>query len=151
RVPPEAERRRLGPAGPGLGGAMRTTLARGTARVLGTLPWVAIVLVARGSLPVGAQTASSASPWRTLAPMPTAGPELSAAVLDGKVFVLAGYDEKGASTATVEVYDPRTDSWRSAAPLPVATNHNAAATLGGRLYAFGGTTLRVFVYDSARD
>jgi N-acetylneuraminic acid mutarotase len=92
----------------------------------------------------------STSPvWSTLAPMPTARQEVSVSVLDGKVFVIAGYDTLGQSTATVEVYDPRTNAWQKAAPLPIATNHNAAATANGRLYAFGGTSPRVFVY--ARD
>ena len=129
---------------------MKRSFALGTLGMLGTLTWVAGVVVSR-TLPVAAQSAPPAGVWSTLAPMPTPRQELSVAVLDGKVFVLAGYDTLGASTATVEVYDPRTDTWRSAAPLPVATNHNAAATVNGRLYAFGGTTPRAFVYDPARD
>ena len=72
-------------------------------------------------------------------------------MLDSKVFVIAGYDANGQSTATVEVYDPRTNAWQKAAPLPIATNHNAAATVNGRLYAFGGTSPRAFVYDAGRD
>jgi N-acetylneuraminic acid mutarotase len=89
--------------------------------------------------------------WSTLAPMPTARQEISVSVLDGKVFAIAGYDANGQSTATVEVYDPRTNAWQKAAPLPTATNHNAAATVNGRLYAFGGTSSRAFVYDAGRD
>ena len=72
--------------------------------------------------------------------------ELSTAVLDGKIFVIAGFDSSGTSTNTVEVYDPETDTWTSAAPLPIATNHNAAAVAAGKLYAFGGTSKRAFVY-----
>src|SRR5262245_5366035 len=94
---------------------------------------------------------STSAVWSTLAPMPTARQELSVSVLDGKVFAIAGYDDNGRSTATVEVYDPRTNAWRKAAPLPVATNHNAAATVKDRLYAFGGTSARTFVYDGGRD
>src|SRR5437870_9109288 len=84
--------------------------------------------------------------WRELARMPSMRQELSTAVLDGKIFVIAGFDSGGLSTNTVEIYDPQTDTWTSAAPLPIATNHNAAAVAAGKLYAFGGTSNRMFVY-----
>jgi hypothetical protein len=83
--------------------------------------------------------------------MPAARQEIAVAVLAGRVFVLGGFDAQGASTDTVQVYDPRADAWRLVAPLPVVNNHGAAATVAGRLYAFGGTTPRAFVYDSAGD
>ena len=84
--------------------------------------------------------------WRDLARMPSMRQEISAAVLDGKIFVIAGFDGSGMSRDTVEIYDPETDSWSSAARLPIATNHNAAAVAAGKLYAFAGTSKRVFVY-----
>src|SRR5262249_59743563 len=77
--------------------------------------------------------------------------EIAVSVLGGKVFVIAGYDANGQSTATVEVYDSRSNAWQKAAPLPIATNHDAAATVNGRLYAFGGTSPRAFVYAADRD
>ena len=106
-------------------------------------------VLAASLLPVLGQVTSAG--WSTLAPMPTARQEDPVSVLDSKVFVIAGYDANGQSTATVEVYDPRTNAWQKAAPLPIATNHNAAATVNGRLYAFGGTSSRAFVYDAGRD
>src|SRR5262249_16111711 len=112
--------------------------------LLGIAGILAVALV-----PAGGQSTSAG--WSTLAPMPTARQEISVAVVDGKVFVIAGYDGNGQSTATVEVYDPRADTWHKAAPLPIATNHNAAVTVNGRLYAFGGTSPRAFVYDAGRD
>src|SRR5499426_3656306 len=102
-------------------------------------------IIAASLLPALGQASSAG--WSTLAPLPTARQEISVSVLDGKVFVIAGYDTNGQSTATVEVYDPRSNGWQRAAPLPIATNHNAAATVNGRLYAFGGTSPRSFVYD----
>ena len=86
-----------------------------------------------------------------LAPMPSARQEISTAVLNGRVFVIAGFDRSGNSTSTVEIYDPATNTWSSAAPLPIATNHNAAAVAAGTLYAFGGTSNRVFAYDPQRN
>ena len=105
-------------------------------------------IIAASLLPALGQAIST---WSTLAPLPTARQEIAVAVLDGKVFVIAGYDANGQSTATVEVYDPRSNAWQKAASLPIATNHNDAATVNGRLYAFGGTSPRAFVYAADRD
>lgn len=85
--------------------------------------------------------------WRTLAPLPTARQEVSTAVLDGKLYVIAGFNSAGGNTNNVDVYDPQSNTWSAAAPLPIATNHNAAAVVQGKLYAFGGTSNRVFVYN----
>ena len=95
--------------------------------------------------------AQSGGTWQTLAPMPSARQEISTAVLDGKIYVIAGYDVNGASTTTVEVYNPNTDTWSSAEPIPIANNHNNAAVAAGKLYTFGGLSNRTFVYDPATD
>jgi N-acetylneuraminic acid mutarotase len=89
--------------------------------------------------------------WYTLAAMPFKRQEISTAVLNGEIYVIAGYDEAGQSTSTVQVYDPASDSWRLAADLPIANNHNAAAVAAGTLYAFGGESNRVFAYDPDQD
>ena len=85
--------------------------------------------------------------WRTLAPMPSARQELSTAVLNGKIYVIAGYDSNGASTDTVDVYNPATNSWASAHPIPIQNNHNNAAVAAGKLYTFGGLSNAAFLYD----
>jgi N-acetylneuraminic acid mutarotase len=85
--------------------------------------------------------------WTTLAPMPAARQELSTAVLDGKIYAIAGFTGSGDSTSNVYVYTVETNTWAEAAPLPIANNHNAAAVAAGKLYAFGGVSNRCFVYD----
>jgi uncharacterized protein (TIGR03437 family) len=85
--------------------------------------------------------------WATLPPMPAARQEVSTAVLDGKIYVIAGFTGSGGNTDNVYVYDPRNPGWMTAANLPIATNHNAAAVAAGKLYAFGGTSNRCFVYN----
>src|SRR5262249_61345512 len=77
--------------------------------------------------------------WRELARMPSMRQEISTAVLDGKLFVIAGFDSSGVSTDTVEVYDPDTDTWSRRAPVPLPTNHNAAAVAGGGRLALART------------
>src|SRR4029453_8337877 len=111
--------------------------------------FIGITGIIAGSLLPALGQATSAR-WSTLAPLPTARQEISDSVLDGKVFVIAGYDANRQSTASGEVYDPRSNAWQKVAPLPIATNHNAAATVNGRLYAFGGTSPRTFVYAADR-
>ncbi|MEY2489987.1 MAG: hypothetical protein QOC70_1929 [Verrucomicrobiota bacterium] len=87
--------------------------------------------------------------WQDRAPMPTARQEFATAALNGKIYVLAGYDVNVHSTALVEVYDPDTDTWSTVHPLPSATNHNAAAVAAGRLYSIDGSTTHV--YDPPSD
>ncbi|MEO7165629.1 MAG: kelch repeat-containing protein [Spartobacteria bacterium] len=87
-----------------------------------------------------------AQTWQTLQPLPEARAEMATAALNGKVYVLGGFDNKGFPTATVEVYDPTNDSWSFAQPLPDPVDHNAAAVAAGRLYTANG-----LVYDEAHD
>jgi N-acetylneuraminic acid mutarotase len=89
--------------------------------------------------------------WVTLARMPTERQELSTAVLNGKIYVIAGYDGDAKPTRNVDVYNPATNTWTSVAPIPVANQHNAAAVAGGKLYAFGGLARDAFVYDPVKD
>lgn len=65
---------------------------------------------------------------------------LAAAALNGKIYAVGGSPDccGNASTNTVEVYDPATNTWSDRAPLPVALQTSAAAAVGGKLYVFGG-------------
>ena len=57
----------------------------------------------------------TSSPWTTGAPIPTPRSEIAGTALNGKVYIIGGFDETGRSTTTVEVYDPIADKWTSAA------------------------------------
>ena len=110
-----------------------------SASVFGLLLWLIFVSTGR---------TQSGGTWQLGAPMPVARQELATGALDGKMYVIGGYDADGNSTATVQVYDPITDTWTSAQSLPYAVNHNSAAVAGGKLYSFGAGGGEVFVYDS---
>ena len=84
--------------------------------------------------------------WLTLAPMPSARQELATAALNGKVYVIGGY-ENSVSTDRVDVYDPATNTWASVQPIPLPQDHNSAAVAAGKLYSFGGHSNAVFVYE----
>ena len=45
---------------------------------------------------------STSHAWELGAPMPVARQELATGVLDGKLYVIDGFDENGSSTATVQ-------------------------------------------------
>ncbi|MEY2505159.1 MAG: trimeric autotransporter adhesin [Verrucomicrobiota bacterium] len=92
--------------------------------------------------------------WFNLAYMPSERQELATAVLRGKIYTIAGYtgtDFDVRSTATVDVYNPATDTWSSAHDLPTLNNHNCAAVVAGKLYAFAGTSPATYLYDPVND
>jgi len=63
----------------------------------------------------------------------------AAVVANGRIYVLGGYDDVSNTwTATVESYDPGTDTWRSETPLTSARSTLAAVYLNGLIYAIGG-------------
>ncbi|HKQ75319.1 MAG TPA: kelch repeat-containing protein [Blastocatellia bacterium] len=109
---------------------------------LGLLSLALFALAVRAALQTGDRGAFS-----PLAPVPSVRQEISTAVLNGKIFVIAGFNSSGGNTSAVDVYDPQSNTWSPAAALPIATNHNAAAVAAGKLYAFGGTSTRTFVYN----
>ena len=110
-------------------------------------PGLIIALV----LPLICHGQTGGGEWKTLATMPVARQEMPTAVLNGKIYVIGGYDSDLLSTNTVEVYNPATDSWAYAQPYPNVNNHNGAAVAAGKLYGFGGLTNQTFVYDPIND
>jgi N-acetylneuraminic acid mutarotase len=96
--------------------------------------------------------------WKALAPMPTKRGAAAAAVLNGKIYViggansLPGVSENGIHprrphnvVATVEEYDPATNTWRERRSMLLARNHHVAAAVGNRLYAIGGRVGAAFI------
>ncbi|MDC4224337.1 MAG: hypothetical protein MPW15_08955 [Candidatus Manganitrophus sp.] len=71
------------------------------------------------------------------APVPQPRTEVTAATLDGKIYLIGGFAKEGVTTR-VEMYDPATDRWTSRASMPVALHHAGAAVLNGKLYVVGG-------------
>ncbi len=76
-------------------------------------------------------------PWTSRASMPTARTRLAATVVNGKIYAIGGMNSGGLS-ATVEEYDPTTDTWTTKALMPTARFFLAAATANGKIYALGG-------------
>lgn len=106
-------------------------------------------------------TATTAAGWVRLANVPTPRSEMSAAVIDGLIYVPGGYTRavtgEFVTEAVVEVYDPAEDEWSRIADLPEGRNHPMTASLDGRLYVFGGydpagqPAFTTFRYDPTSD
>jgi N-acetylneuraminic acid mutarotase len=80
--------------------------------------------------------------WTTKKPMPTARSNLGlVAASDGKLYAVGGHAGRPGDDrlATVEAYDPTTDSWATVSRLPTPrANLGVAAASNGKLYAIGG-------------
>jgi N-acetylneuraminic acid mutarotase len=100
----------------------------------------------------------AADSWKELAPMPTRRGAAAAVVANGKIYVtggansLPGVTENGIHpqrphnvVATVEEYDPATNSWRERRSLLVPRNHHTAASIGDKVYVIGGRIGAAFI------
>jgi len=83
--------------------------------------------------------------WIQGAPAPSKRTEVAAAALNGKVYVVGGFNRPGFSNVldfaisrSVEIYDPITDAWSVTTPLPEGRHHAGIAVLDGFLYIIGG-------------
>jgi len=108
-----------------------------SSRASAWLPLLALVV----ALGCGGSEGDSGGPgtWSTHAAL-SLGPrqEMGVAALDGKVYVVGGFDESGQAVATVEAYDPATDRWTRRASLPAPLHHVNVAAVGSKLYVVGG-------------
>lgn len=110
--------------------------------------------------------------WTRRADMPTPRNALSTAVVDERIYAIGGWGfdrpEGGWTSldptaeaqdfATVEVYDPETDTWNPAEDMPTPRSHMTVSAVGGKIYAIGGWLRRggvdvalslMEVYDTA--
>ena len=112
-----------------------------------------------GNEPVGQSPASEpgGSLQEPLAPLLSVRQEHAVAALAGELFVVGGFTPD--ATASVEAYDPASDTWRSVAAFPSVLHHANVGVVGERLYVAGfyvGSSFTdasgsVFEYDPALD
>jgi N-acetylneuraminic acid mutarotase len=85
----------------------------------------------------GALAQTPTSPWSKGAPFPEPDEELYGVALDGKLYVIGGWDGGKAAGVNYE-YDPATDTWTKKTPMPRPAHHAALAAANGRIYVMGG-------------
>ncbi|MET0594818.1 MAG: kelch repeat-containing protein [Polyangiaceae bacterium] len=107
------------------------------------------------SPPADAPSDAPSGGWTSLPPL-AAGPrqETGVAALDGKIYVIGGFNSAGVVVSTVEAYDPVARTWSSVAPFPRVIHHANTAAVGGKIYVVGAladATFRaigdVYAYD----
>jgi energy-converting hydrogenase Eha subunit A len=80
--------------------------------------------------------------WTTKASMPTARRAFGVGVVNGILYAVGGIPGTGndndTALATVEAYDPTTDSWTTKASMPTARRAMGIGVVNGILYAVGG-------------
>jgi N-acetylneuraminic acid mutarotase len=132
-------------------------------------PRAAHISVAAGGLVyvVGGVTAAGVQLWAynpatdswntSRAPMPTEREHLTAASVNGKLYVIAGRWFSG-NIGTVEEYDPATNTWTPKASLPTPRSGLTCAVVDGKIHVTGGEDLfstdtynQHEVYDPATD
>jgi N-acetylneuraminic acid mutarotase len=100
--------------------------------------------------------------WQTRAPLPSPRNHLSGAVIDGKLYAIAGeqLEESSAiNSSELDVYDPATDTWSRVAdlPLPLSHVHQSTLVVNNKIITLGGELVhntsadQVLMYDPAKD
>lgn len=82
-------------------------------------------------------TPAMAAEWQILADMPTSRSEITAAHLDGRIYVAGGISFPG-TRDKFEAYDIASGAWVKLTPLPHPLHHVALAAANGKIYASGG-------------
>jgi N-acetylneuraminic acid mutarotase len=83
----------------------------------------------------------STNTWdRTRAPLPTIREHLTAVGLNGKLYVIGGR-WSNVNVATLEEYDPATNTWTGRPSMPTARSGLTSSVVNGRIHVTGGEDL----------
>jgi N-acetylneuraminic acid mutarotase len=83
----------------------------------------------------------STGAWTEMSEMPSPRRSLATSALDGKIYAIGGYVPNlpgHAGVATVEVYDPATDTWKTAPDMPTGRFAPRTSVVDGKIYVIGG-------------
>jgi N-acetylneuraminic acid mutarotase len=111
---------------------MSKVLQRGTAIIAVTLAVIACLVFGTAT-----QAQMPTSPWKRGAPFPEPDEELYGVALNGKMYVIGGWDDGKAGGVNYE-YNPTTDKWTKKQPMPRPAHHAALAAVNGKIYVMGG-------------
>ena len=108
---------------------MSKVLQRATALVAVMIASLVVVTTVLAQMPT--------SPWKKGAPFPQADEELYGVPVNGKLYVIGGWNGGKAGGVNYE-YTPATDTWTKKTPMPRPAHHAALAAANGKIYVMGG-------------
>jgi hypothetical protein len=135
--------------------ATRTPVPSPDGYALGVLNGKLHVVGGLGDTPAATMYAydPATNSWTAEAPMATARSSPVTSAVDGRLYVIGGYDDGGGVINTMEAYDPSTNSWTTIGTTPQVAFTTATATaVGGLVYLtsldhYGAGMM--YVYDPA--
>ena len=87
----------------------------------------------------------STDKWSTKASMPIACYDLTANLVDGKIYLIGGIKPLNGSSIVcinvTQIYDPSTNKWAVGTPIPQAVYSYASAVLDRKIFVMSGSTL----------
>jgi N-acetylneuraminic acid mutarotase len=99
---------------------------------------ICIMLTVIGIVHQVAAAEVEAGTWTRKADMPTPKHWPCAAVVDGKIYVIAGGPPGAGHSRTVHEYNPATDTWTRRADKPTSVHALGGAAVDGIIYTVGG-------------
>ena len=96
-----------------------------------------LVVIASMGFATTALAQMPTSPWKKAAPFPEPDEELYGVALNGKMYVIGGWDDGKAGGVNYE-YNPTTDKWTKKQPMPRPAHHAALTAANGKIYVMGG-------------
>lgn len=109
-------------------------------------PWLVLAVVTgcgddaatpAADAPVEPGACESGAPWARAAQMPGPTQETATVAIDGKLYVLGGFDGELAVVDAVQVFDIASCRWSAGPPLPEPVHHANAAVVDGTIYVVG--------------
>jgi N-acetylneuraminic acid mutarotase len=77
--------------------------------------------------------------WRFAPGLPTGRADLTASVVDGRIYAIGGTEHVAVDAlGVVEMYDPSTGAWTRRADMPTPRLHLTSVAFNGEIYVFGG-------------
>ncbi|MFB3897577.1 MAG: kelch repeat-containing protein, partial [bacterium] len=80
------------------------------------------------------------SSWSILSSMSIGRSRTTAAMVNGKIYVIGGESSGGVKSNSVEMYDPETNTWTTKANKPTGVSNVCCAAIGNKIYVPGGYT-----------
>ena len=81
----------------------------------------------------------AADEWRLAPPLPVGRADLTASVVDGRIYAIGGTEHVAVDAlGVVEMYDPATGVWTRRADMPTPRLHLTGVAYKGEIYVIGG-------------